>query len=821
MIKIRNLKKQYFSKKGSSCLALDGINLDLPDKGLVFVLGKSGSGKSTLLNIIGGLDKPTEGDITYNGRPFNTMNENDLDTFRGYLGFIFQDSYLIEYMTVYENVSLALEIHEKQTNQEKIIEILKTAEIEELKDRFLYELSGGQKQRVTLARALVKDPRIVLADEPTGNLDSKTGEMILSTLKKFSDDRLVIVVTHDRDFAEKFGDRVIEIKDGHIVHDTDSTFLDHETKKTEYLTRNYLPFKYVFRMSLSNIIKKPIRLSITLILSLLFFMFLSVSFALNTVDSEKTIIRNLKKNNINYVALGIINDPYKDPLGYDMLNYNPLTGANFPSDVVKEIKEKYNGNGYLAIYYQSGQNLITGDFNLLNYRLLEESLPLDDDSAYITDIKATKILKEIVTYYDDGNFVATSKYYILQDGAKVNLTRSYNINNLIGKTIYENRTDSEYLKVAGIMVTEEDKFVDYYYSLNYYNQKLYEYNIKNLHDSLYVTEEYVNTHYQFNPNGLAFDKFKNLDLKINENEIYEIIINKEVNFPIFFKDSVKKEDEDFDHDEDLNDGEVIISLKMYNDLFNKDYSETDLFDFVNNVKLRDLEHIGESLNLKINDKSGNEIINNNYLISGVIIDNEEICCLSISDNDYLKISEALPPYVYNMIMLSQDEYSTFKMLKDLKNNNIYLTSPFSEIIYTTIDGRIAKVNYLVMLLFLFIITVFLSSFISSCIRAKKQEIGLLRSQGATVKDVMKIYITESIIIALFLAILNVIICPISIYFYNKMNMEKIMPGLSLVYPYIWSYVLVFILPFVIALISTILPVRIIGKLNPIDALKKT
>ncbi len=220
MLEIKDLTKVYRTKGGADVRALDGVSLTFADRGMVFLLGKSGSGKSTLLNLIGGLDKPDSGEIVVKGRGSNTFSASDFDSYRNtFIGFIFQEYNILNEFTVEQNIALALELQGKPKDKEKISKILASVEMEAFAKRKPNTLSGGQKQRIAIARALVKDPEIIMADEPTGALDSNTGKQVFDTLKKLSAEKLVIVVSHDREFAEIYGDRIIELKDGKVISD--------------------------------------------------------------------------------------------------------------------------------------------------------------------------------------------------------------------------------------------------------------------------------------------------------------------------------------------------------------------------------------------------------------------------------------------------------------------------------------------------------------------------------------------------------------------------------------------------------------------------
>ena len=209
VLELRNVKKS-FSDGRMRIDAVKGVDLCFPERGLFFLVGKSGSGKSTLLNLLGGLEKPTSGEVVYEGRALSAMSSRELDEYRARtVSFVFQEKNVFPALTVAENIAfLDASAHPQKTLEE--------LGIEGLLERKVNELSGGQLQRVAIARALVRGCRVLLADEPTGNLDRETSRELFSLLKELSCDRLVIVVTHDKESAESFGDVVIALKSGRV-----------------------------------------------------------------------------------------------------------------------------------------------------------------------------------------------------------------------------------------------------------------------------------------------------------------------------------------------------------------------------------------------------------------------------------------------------------------------------------------------------------------------------------------------------------------------------------------------------------------------------
>lgn len=247
MLELISITKKYTTKAGVAN-ALNGVSLRFPDKGMVFITGKSGSGKTTLLNVIGGLDGFDSGEIVLDGKSFSSFSVADFDSYRNtYVGFIFQEYNLLPEYNVIKNVALAEELQGKKCDKRLIQKLFSDMGISGLEERKVSQLSGGQKQRVAIVRALAKSSKIILADELTGALDSVTGEQVLEILKKLSAEKLVVVVSHDLDLAEKYADRIIRLVDGKVVEDV--SLLDKEVGGNVYSHENRLTVKIGGKLS--------------------------------------------------------------------------------------------------------------------------------------------------------------------------------------------------------------------------------------------------------------------------------------------------------------------------------------------------------------------------------------------------------------------------------------------------------------------------------------------------------------------------------------------------------------------------------------------
>ena len=259
MIKLTNLTKIY-KRKGSSedVIALNNINLSFAEKGFVAILGASGSGKTTLLNIIGGLDKATSGSLIVDGLDTSEFKAKDWDAYRNAkIGFVLQNCYLLNHLNVRDNIAVKLQINRRKRKEidELVNKAIEQVGLTDKKFDKPKSLSGGQKQRVAIARAIVNKPTVILADEPTGALDSKTGTQIMELLKELSKDHLVVMVTHNNEYASKYADRVVELKDGNIVSDSCPPVVSDEEIGTS-LRKVSIPVTTTFRWGLKNLVIK-------------------------------------------------------------------------------------------------------------------------------------------------------------------------------------------------------------------------------------------------------------------------------------------------------------------------------------------------------------------------------------------------------------------------------------------------------------------------------------------------------------------------------------------------------------------------------------
>ncbi len=492
MLEIKNITKDYVLKN-DTVNALKDINVCFRRSEFVSILGPSGCGKTTLLNIIGGLDRYTSGDLVINGVSTKQFKDRDWDTYRNHsIGFVFQSYNLIPHQTALKNVELALSIGgiPRKERKARAIEALKKVGLEEQLNKKPNQMSGGQCQRVAIARALVNNPDIILADEPTGALDSKTSVQIMELLKEVSKDRLVIMVTHNPELAEEYSTRIVSMKDGEILNDTNPV-TDKEKKKEiakykkdqENLTEKEIKQKRKkssmslwssFILSGSNLLTKKRRTFITSLACSIGIIGIAVILSVST--GMHAYVKKLEQDSmsVNYIAISAISlntetnifedvnmpeYPNKDEL-YPYKHESLTKLQNISTDYVNYLENNINGETeetslVSGIKYTRNIQLYKTD----NKTQLTDWAEMIDNSEFLEDnytALATENGKIIPTgEYEEGKFEASlivDKYNrvktsILEDlGVEYNSDLSaINYSNFIGKEIdvvykFENTT---------------------------------------------------------------------------------------------------------------------------------------------------------------------------------------------------------------------------------------------------------------------------------------------------------------------------------------------------------------------------------------------
>ncbi len=582
MLEFKGVNKHYKPKKGYITKALQNINIQFPNTGMVFIIGKSGSGKSTLLNLIGGLDKQDSGEIFLNNKSFRTFKNKDFDYYRNTcIGFIFQEFNLLANDNVYQNIRLGLDLKKEKISNENMENLLNEIGISGLGNRKINELSGGQKQRVAIARALAKDPNIILADEPTGNLDSDTSKQIFELLKSISEQKLVIVVSHDMESAQNYADRIIELKDGQILNDTNNNFIVEDNKELK-LKKTKLSFDRTLRLAVSNLKRKKLKILVTTLLITFSLILFGFSYMLTKFDIPYTHAKTIattnedkievykKVNNKIYAINSSINSYTTRDLNYleNKLMENkiePLEVSTIKeNDAILQInfnesyQEQENYKDYA--YYSLGMynTLFTELPESANIKIIGTK-PKEKNEILVSKLFADYMIHKGIVNYDtdkEGELVSkiiNFKSYdeIISKNYKINFGSTYLI---ISGIIDNDLSKYEYLKnttVNEVSVNRDNLYNEFQTK---YSQHWYIYVNNNFFDDL-----------ELQPNkGLNQSLYKANIMK-NENKIFldYSLLNLDKEITVYDDENSKKINK-------LGDNEIVI-----NDLFLDKMTEGD------------------------------------------------------------------------------------------------------------------------------------------------------------------------------------------------------------------------------------------------------
>lgn len=380
MLKLKNITKTYISGD-EKVEALKGIDIEFRESEFVSILGQSGCGKTTLLNIIGGLDRYTSGDLIINGKSTKDFKDRDWDAYRNYsVGFVFQSYNLISHQTVLSNVELALTISgvSKKERRSRAIKALEDVGLKEQIHKKPNQLSGGQMQRVAIARALVNNPDIILADEPTGALDTKTSVQVMEILKKISKDKLIIMVTHNPELAEKYSSRIIKILDGKITDDSNPIKEEHkeEISNDKSKKRTSMKFFTAFRLSLNNLMTKKGRTILTSFAGSIGIIGIALILAIST--GVQNYINKVEEDTLSSYPITIeestidMASMMESMMGTSEEEKNE-DGKVHSADIMNEMittlsnKKENNNLAELKKYIDAGNNEITNNSNSISY----------------------------------------------------------------------------------------------------------------------------------------------------------------------------------------------------------------------------------------------------------------------------------------------------------------------------------------------------------------------------------------------------------------------------------------------------------------------
>ena len=710
MLKLKKVCKYYQTGKNKK-LVIDNITLDFKDRELVFILGASGSGKSTLLNIIGGNLRCDSGEIWLDGDCISNYSDKQLDGYRSMvIGNIFQDYNLVDYMNVTENVMLG---YNGEMAKREIVTLFKQLGIYDKRYEKVVNLSGGEKQRVAIARALVNNPDIILADEPTGALDYKTGIQVMDILKNIAFNKLVIVVSHDNYLANKYASRIINIRDGKC----DYEIIPGNSSIVKNDKQNKGKLKAVIKFAIKSLWLKKIRTLFTIIATSLGV--ISMALVTNLASSFTKAINDLEKD-----AVAIF----------------PVTISNGDYEITD--KEEKKGKGKLIIKDRN-QFIHTNKIN----------------NNYLNYLKNIKEISYITYSYDISMPLISDTY---------------------------NKIDNRYLKIM-----PSGNYIDENYNIVYGKE------IKNKYQVLL----------KINENNNVDSELLNA-FNINTDVAYKTIIGRRIK--VILNDLYY-----------IKNGEYYIMNDDYHELY--DRSEIQL-EIVGVVKAR--EETDSASYLYVSSQLIDEIIKINSdseIVKDGLEQNKNILGFDVDKNITLSyLGYNTLPNQINIYTANLDNKHIVTQKLDEYNNN------FDKLIYVdTMHAAIDIIKKFIMIISIVLITFsFVAIIISSLmigiltnvrVLERKKEIGILRSLGAGVGDIRRLFNFQNIFIGIMALIMSLIVIkiikiPINNILLKYLEMENIF---KINYGLLF---LVFIINLLIIYIAGIIPVIKASKLEIVDCI---
>ncbi len=890
MIQLKNLGKEYITKKKVRTNALQDINLTFEDKGMTFVIGKTGCGKSTLLNLLGKLDEPTTGEIIVNNDNISQYDSQQSDNYRNnYVGFVFQEYNLIDELSVYDNISMVHKIKGDPVDEEEIDKLLAKFELTAQKHKRCDELSGGQRQRVAIIRAIVKKPKLILADEPTGALDSKTGEEIFKILKDLSKQTLVVVVTHDLEYAEQFADRIIEIKDGQVAKDTKPKikFVHKKDHISNDLKHGSFKFKDLFRLGMSNLGSRWKRLVLMLMVSVLAFSVLGLTFTYYSFDKEKIIVNTMYADNASHFFVltsqaneyyltdeglqnlekkykrkfYIVNENLQFEMDENRLNIIPEDGSHFYTEY---------GDRYISYNTMELNEQIAKD---LNVELLCGNYPSNDNEIVVNEYFYIDMLDHDFYGFDNG---VLGEYVIEKP------------EDLIGKQI----TSSQYcdypanFTIVGVLDTHFDE--QKYEILRQVGivgglKENYNYNMLKaskdsttsfgLNNLMFINEGFYERHLKVEDtsNGEKISRTLPLyttqshqdhkvETPMHHGENISTLNYIGSNYDIVWKNGVEKQS--------LADNEFVLTFNTDNSVSNKKgiysivHQGKTLFDHIEDrtgqIYLSETGLAGfPGINYADNDyvkQAVEEIFNT------IVFDNYSTFYMDINLTEDIVIGARYekPMKLVGVAISKEDALDTTGMIvsKNLIDDltDFYRTGDYYACVtgattksadinllktITSYDkayriqsmyidgmdrteqvlGRVAQFTLIggaVMALFAGLL---FYSYISVIIDDKKKQTGILRSLGASKKDIAVLFLIESIFLSLIILVLSSVLTAVLGTVFNNLLINDfgyMFRVLSFGLP---SILVILAVTLIISAIATAIPVFRLSKLKPIEALK--
>ena len=865
MLKLKNIKKTYVSGD-EKVEALKGINIEFRKSEFVSILGQSGCGKTTLLNIIGGLDRYTSGDLIINGKSTKDFKDRDWDAYRNYsVGFVFQSYNLIGHQTVLSNVELALTISgvSRKERKQRAIKALEEVGLKEQIHKRPNQLSGGQMQRVAIARALVNNPDIILADEPTGALDTKTSVQVMEILKKISKDKLIIMVTHNPELAEKYSSRIIKILDGKITDDSDP--IEHqkeEKKKDTKKRRTSMKFLTALRLSLNNLMTKKGRTILTSFAGSIGIIGIALILAIST--GVQNYINKVEEDTLSSYPITIEESTVDmSSLMQSMSGENTdnaenkeeekVYSADIMNDMITTLSNKKQSNNLkeLKKYLDDGDNEITKNSNSIKYGYdLNINLYRANTDNEIVRVNPSTVMNA----FGMGDMIEAQNNSAMSSvfGSSMMTNTDICFEMLDNQQLLESQYDlvkgnwpKQYNEV--VLVLKEDGRIDDYtlYSLGLKDQSELKDKWKAVENGEKLDENQESTSY-------SYDDLLNLQFKLLLNSDY------------YQKQNglwVNKEDDDNYLKEKINNAETVkvVGIIKQNEQSAISTSVTSGIGYTKQLKEYVVEKSNDAQIVKeqkenkdVNVFSGLKFPTDEDTSSTENLTTEQRMAMSkLSSEEIAKMMEAYSAnkdasYEKNLQKLgavdidiptsisiypkdfeSKDKISSAieeynqKQRDDGKEEN---TISYTDIVGTMMKSVSQIINTISYVLIAFVaISLIVSSIMIGIITyisvlERTKEIGILRAIGASKKDISRVFNAETLIIGLISGLIGIGITVLLTLPINSMIYAVTGVKVVTAVPFKAGVVLVLISMF-LTIIAGLIPAKIASKKDPVIALR--
>lgn len=846
MLELKKITKQYLTD-ANSVSALKGINLKFRESEFVSILGPSGCGKTTLLNIIGGLDNYTSGDLIINGKSTQKYKDKDWDNYRNHrVGFVFQNYNLIPHQTVLQNVELALTLAgiNKKERRKKALKALKDVGLHDQINKKPNQMSGGQMQRVAIARALVSDPDILLADEPTGALDSKTSVQIMELLKSIAKDKLVIMVTHNPDLAEKYSTRIIKLLDGGVTDDSNPFTEEEKNIDTGKIGKTSMTFITALSLSLNNLLTKKGRTLLT-------------AFAGSIGIIGIALILSLSSGMQNYI----------NRVEEDTLSSYPITLQETTMDTGELLKaatgslesKKYDDNKIHSENVTSNMLSLMGNGAKTN-NLFEFKKYIDNNkekfNKYANDIQYGYNLDLNIYKENDKGYTLVNPDQIIE---KLGMNDMNNMGELIGgaSTSYNAFTEmlnnkdlikEQYDIIAGSLPTNYNEVVllvnknncisDYaLYAIGLLdsNELVEKYKtvlnggkVENLNELSYSYEELLNTKFKILLNTDYYTKEGKIWVDKRSDEKYlNNLLDKALELKIV--GIIKAKEETVTNN---TYGGVLYTSELTQYVINK-INETPIAkEQKNNSKINiftNAEFSDEEFNInKLSPEQKAYLASLSQIELAEVIKNyqENASATYESNLQKLGIVDLEKPSVINIYAASFDAKEELANIiaeynKNTTEENRISYTDFIAVMMSGVSNIINIISYVLMAfvsisLVVSSIMIGIITYISVLERTK--EIGILRSIGASKKDISRVFNAETLIVGATAGLLGIGITallniPINAIIKSITNVSNIS---SL--PIMGAIILVLISIF-LTVIAGLIPAKMASKKDPVEALR--